>query len=64
MTAQSIDGKAIAARLRGEVAVSANELRGRGIAPTLAVVLVGDDPAALDRLEAIIRAKRREQGPT
>jgi len=41
-----IDGKAIAAKLRGEVAVAAAALRARGIAPTLAVVLVGDDPAS------------------
>ena len=46
MTALSIDGKAIAAKLRGEVAVSAVKLRERGVAPTLAVVLVGDDPAS------------------
>jgi methylenetetrahydrofolate dehydrogenase (NADP+)/methenyltetrahydrofolate cyclohydrolase len=43
---QLIDGKAIAAKLRGEVATAALALRGRGIAPTLAVVLVGDDPAS------------------
>lgn len=36
----------MAAKLRGEVAVSATALRSRGIAPTLAVVLVGDDPAS------------------
>ncbi|HSK01794.1 MAG TPA: bifunctional methylenetetrahydrofolate dehydrogenase/methenyltetrahydrofolate cyclohydrolase FolD [Kofleriaceae bacterium] len=46
MPGQIIDGKAIAARLRAEVADSARELRGRGVAPTLAVVLVGDDPAS------------------
>jgi methylenetetrahydrofolate dehydrogenase (NADP+)/methenyltetrahydrofolate cyclohydrolase len=46
VTAQVIDGKAIAARLRAEVAGAARELRGRGIAPMLAVVLVGDDPAS------------------
>ena len=46
MTAQLIDGKAIAAKLRGEVAAAAAELRTRGVAPTLAVVLVGDDPAS------------------
>ena len=46
MSALRIDGKAIAAKLRGEVAVAANELRARSIAPTLAVVLVGDDPAS------------------
>jgi methylenetetrahydrofolate dehydrogenase (NADP+)/methenyltetrahydrofolate cyclohydrolase len=46
MPGQSIDGKAVAAKLRGEVATSALALRGRGIVPTLAVVLVGDDPAS------------------
>jgi len=46
VSALRIDGKAIAAKLRGEVAVAANELRARSIAPTLAVVLVGDDPAS------------------
>jgi methylenetetrahydrofolate dehydrogenase (NADP+) / methenyltetrahydrofolate cyclohydrolase len=43
---QLIDGKAVAAKLRGEVATAATALRGKGIAPTLAVVLVGDDPAS------------------
>lgn len=41
-----IDGQAIAARLRAEVAHETAALRQRGIAPTLAVVLVGDDPAS------------------
>jgi methylenetetrahydrofolate dehydrogenase (NADP+) / methenyltetrahydrofolate cyclohydrolase len=44
--AQLIDGKATAARLRGEVAAQAAALRTRDIAPMLAVVLVGDDPAS------------------
>nr|MBA3502603.1 bifunctional methylenetetrahydrofolate dehydrogenase/methenyltetrahydrofolate cyclohydrolase [Deltaproteobacteria bacterium] len=46
MTALVIDGKAIAAKLRNEVALAALELRAENIAPTLAVVLVGDDPAS------------------
>jgi methylenetetrahydrofolate dehydrogenase (NADP+)/methenyltetrahydrofolate cyclohydrolase len=41
-----IDGQAVAARLRAEVAAAALGLRGRGVTPTLAVVLVGDDPAS------------------
>lgn len=41
-----IDGKAIAARVRAEVAEEASALRERGIIPGLAVVLVGDDPAS------------------
>jgi methylenetetrahydrofolate dehydrogenase (NADP+) / methenyltetrahydrofolate cyclohydrolase len=56
-----IDGKAIAARLRGEVAASARELRGRGIAPTLAVVLVGDDPASAIYVRSKTKAAREAQ---
>jgi methylenetetrahydrofolate dehydrogenase (NADP+) / methenyltetrahydrofolate cyclohydrolase len=46
MTALVIDGKASAAALRAEVARDASALRDRGIVPTLAVVLVGEDPAS------------------
>ncbi len=47
MTAQIIDGKAIAADLRGKVADAVHRLvRDRGIVPGLAVVLVGNDPAS------------------
>lgn len=58
MTAQIIDGKAIAATLRAEVSTAALELRGRGIAPTLAVVLVGDDPASAIYVRGKERAAR------
>jgi methylenetetrahydrofolate dehydrogenase (NADP+)/methenyltetrahydrofolate cyclohydrolase len=53
-----IDGKAVAARLRAEVATAALALRGRGIAPTLAVVLVGDDPASAVYVRNKTRAAR------
>jgi methylenetetrahydrofolate dehydrogenase (NADP+)/methenyltetrahydrofolate cyclohydrolase len=53
-----IDGKAVAARLRVEVAGAAATLRGRGIAPTLAVVLVGDDPASAVYVRSKTRAAR------
>jgi methylenetetrahydrofolate dehydrogenase (NADP+)/methenyltetrahydrofolate cyclohydrolase len=46
MTAIRIDGKAVAARLRARVALEAQQLRERSVIPTLAVVLVGDDPAS------------------
>jgi methylenetetrahydrofolate dehydrogenase (NADP+) / methenyltetrahydrofolate cyclohydrolase len=46
VTATIIDGKAVAAKVRGEVAARAAALRARGIAPRIAVVLVGDDPAS------------------
>ena len=58
MIAQLIDGKAVATRLRGEVATAALELRGRGIAPTLAVVLVGDDPASAVYVRSKSKAAR------
>jgi methylenetetrahydrofolate dehydrogenase (NADP+)/methenyltetrahydrofolate cyclohydrolase len=47
MTARIIDGKAVAATLRRELAVAVAELsRAHGIKPGLAVVLVGADPAS------------------
>ena len=46
MTAQLIDGAAIAQRLRGEAAQRAARLSARGVKAGLAVVLVGDDPAS------------------
>jgi methylenetetrahydrofolate dehydrogenase (NADP+)/methenyltetrahydrofolate cyclohydrolase len=58
VSAQRIDGKAIAARVRAEVAASAAALRGRGIAPTLAVVLVGDDPASAVYVRSKTKAAR------
>ena len=44
--AMRIDGKAIAAALRGEIAAEVTELKKKGITPGLAVILVGDDPAS------------------
>jgi methylenetetrahydrofolate dehydrogenase (NADP+) / methenyltetrahydrofolate cyclohydrolase len=41
-----IDGKAIAAKIRGEIAAEAKKLEVLGIKPGLAVVLVGEDPAS------------------
>jgi methylenetetrahydrofolate dehydrogenase (NADP+)/methenyltetrahydrofolate cyclohydrolase len=47
MAATIIDGKTIAARVRGEVAVGVRELAERsGVTPGLATVLVGEDPAS------------------
>jgi methylenetetrahydrofolate dehydrogenase (NADP+)/methenyltetrahydrofolate cyclohydrolase len=46
VAAQIIDGKAIAAKVRAEVAAEAKELATRGVQPGLAVVLVGEDPAS------------------
>ena len=47
MSAQLIDGNALAARIRSEVADRAAALRARGVTPGLAVILVGDDPASV-----------------
>ncbi len=41
-----IDGKSIARKIRGEIAVEVNRLESQGIKPGLAVILVGDDPAS------------------
>lgn len=46
MTASIIDGKACGAALRQEVAQEVARLKGLGVTPGLAVVLVGDDPAS------------------
>lgn len=55
--ARLIDGKAIAAKLRADVAAAVAGLgREHGVTPGLAVVLVGDDPAS----EVYVRNKDRE----
>src|SRR6185369_14599169 len=46
VTATRIDGKAIAAAYRAELAVRIGRLVEDGIVPSLAVVIVGDDPAS------------------
>ena len=47
MPAELIDGRAIAKKVRDEVAVRAKALTRKGIKPGLAVVLVGEDPASV-----------------
>jgi methylenetetrahydrofolate dehydrogenase (NADP+) / methenyltetrahydrofolate cyclohydrolase len=44
--AKLIDGKAIAAKIRGELTAEVAILQTKGITPGLAVVLVGEDPAS------------------
>lgn len=47
MTAKIIDGKAVAAGLRQEIAAAVAQLKARhGLVPGLAVVLVGENPAS------------------
>jgi methylenetetrahydrofolate dehydrogenase (NADP+) / methenyltetrahydrofolate cyclohydrolase len=46
MTAQLIDGNALAAQIKSKVSTQVTALKARGLTPGLAVVLVGDDPAS------------------
>ena len=46
MTAQIIDGNALARQIRADVAHRTAALKAAGIAPSLAIILVGDDPAS------------------
>ena len=46
MKAQLMDGKLISAQIKAEAAEEAAELKGQGIVPCLAVVLVGDHSAS------------------
>lgn len=55
MTAQTLDGKAFAARLRARIATQVADLAGQGIVPGLAVVLAGEDPAS----QVYVRSKGR-----
>ena len=46
MSAQILDGKALAATIKSQLAVRVLELKSRGITPGLGTVLVGDDPGS------------------
>ena len=41
-----IDGKAVSAKVKAQVAQETEELKAKGVCPGLAVVIVGDDPAS------------------
>ena len=56
MTAEIIDGKAIAAQVRAELIPRVEALRARGVQPGLAFVLVGENPASM----SYVRAKGRD----
>jgi methylenetetrahydrofolate dehydrogenase (NADP+)/methenyltetrahydrofolate cyclohydrolase len=59
MATRILDGKQVAAVVRGEVATRVERFRARyGRAPGLAVVRVGDDPAS----EVYVRSKRKAAG--
>lgn len=69
--AKLIDGKAVAAEVRAQVALEVQNLVQKGITPGLAVVIVGDDPASrtyvnnkrrhVRKLESILRNMRFPQ---
>ena len=46
MAAQMLDGKAMSAELREELALRVQRLKGKGVTPGLAGILVGDEPAS------------------
>jgi methylenetetrahydrofolate dehydrogenase (NADP+)/methenyltetrahydrofolate cyclohydrolase len=57
MSAQIIDGKAFAAKVRGQVAEHVTRIKeDNGITPGLAVVLVGEDPAS----QVYVRSKGKQ----
>ena len=60
-TAKIIDGKAVAARLRGRIATAVAELRQQhNVRPGLAVILVGDDAAS----QVYVRNKAKQTEET
>jgi len=56
MAAKIIDGNAIAAKRRAVVAERVSALKARGIVPTLAVVIVGEDPGS----QVYVRMKQKD----
>ena len=53
MPAEIIDGRQIASEIREDLKLRIAALRDKGIAPGLAAILVGDDPASLSYLRGI-----------
>ncbi|MDM0105732.1 bifunctional methylenetetrahydrofolate dehydrogenase/methenyltetrahydrofolate cyclohydrolase FolD [Variovorax sp. J22R24] len=60
MTAQLIDGNALSRKIRAEVSGRIDALKALGIEPTLAIVLVGDDPAS----QVYVKHKVNDSGET
>lgn len=58
MSAQIIDGKALAAAAKAEAAAEAAALKAKGIEPCLAVILVGENPAS----QVYVRGKVKDCG--
>jgi methylenetetrahydrofolate dehydrogenase (NADP+)/methenyltetrahydrofolate cyclohydrolase len=60
LPAELIDGRAIAKKVRADVAERAKRLLAKGVKPGLAVVLVGDDPASAVYVRAKGKAAEEE----
>jgi methylenetetrahydrofolate dehydrogenase (NADP+)/methenyltetrahydrofolate cyclohydrolase len=60
MTAQLIDGNALAKKIRAEVAGRTAALKARGVEPHLVIILVGEDPAS----EVYVKHKVADSGQT
>ena len=56
MTAQILDGKALAATIKDELTERVAALAERGVTPGLGTVLVGDDPGS----QSYVRGKHRD----
>ena len=56
MTAQILDGKALAATIKADLTERVAALKERGVTPGLGTVLVGDDPGS----HAYVRGKHRD----
>ena len=56
MSARTIDGHALSEQIRDEVRTSVERLRGRGVEPGLAVVLVGDNPGSVSYVRGKTKA--------
>ena len=56
MSARIIDGHALSEQIRDEVRTSVERLRGRGVEPGLAVVLVGDNPGSVSYVRGKTKA--------
>lgn len=55
MSAIHMDGKALSAKVRGQILEQTETLKAQGVVPGLAVILVGDDPAS----QIYVRNKER-----
>jgi methylenetetrahydrofolate dehydrogenase (NADP+)/methenyltetrahydrofolate cyclohydrolase len=55
MPATILDGRALAAELRHDVAQRARALRARGVAPKLVVTIVGEDAASMAYVTSLVR---------